>query len=183
MLKHAWVFYLASKFSIGLQSFSRQFQLRFAGLENSSCYFHGLCDKGPLDRREESWLDPMAAGKTPQLHLFLDTGESARAKAAGCPASFPVPESRVCVSLCFHVAICAVYFWSRELLDTFLCFSAPHLFLELPPALAASGEAVLHGRVAVKPGITCIFRVRVIQSWCWVLLWAITSYFSVAGSG
>lgn len=95
--------------------------------------------------------------KIQYLHLLLDTGESARAKAAGYPASFPVPGTRICVRLCFHVAIWAGYFWSRELLDTFLCFSAPHLFLEPPPALAASGEAVLQGKIAVNAGIAGVF--------------------------
>lgn len=78
--------------------------------------------------------------KSQYLHLLLDTGESARAKASGSPAFFPVPGT---MGLCQFVLprghLCSVFLE----LDTFLCFSALHLFLEPPPALAALGEAVL----------------------------------------
>lgn len=160
MSKCVWIFCLVSKFSVVLESFSRQFQPKLMGVETSSYYFHGFCGKGPLDRREESWSDPMAAGKKPVTLPFIKHWRICKGESCWQLGLFPSAWSYGFVSVCAYTRpFMQVYFWSRELLDTFLCFSTPHLLLLPPPALDALGEVVSRRKMAVETGMLPVLSV------------------------
>lgn len=131
MLKCVWIFCPSSKVSVLSESFSGWFQPKLMRVETSSYCFHGLCDKGPLDRREESWSNPMAAGKTPVTLPFIRHWKIYKGKSCWQPNLFPSDWNYGFIPVCASMwPFVWLYFWRRELLDTILCFSAPHLLLQ-----------------------------------------------------
>lgn len=90
-------------------------------METSSCYFHGLCDTGPLDRREESWSDPLAAGKKPVPSPFIRHWRICKGKSFWQPSLFPCAWNYGFVSVCASTWPFVQCIFGARYISVFLC--------------------------------------------------------------